>query len=84
MIPEGMKEDLWVGGFIGLGWRWLMITPIRHGICRCTATQQLQAEALLTLQGLLGKQANQPGALFPALDCGGGMVFCRSSPPSCC
>jgi hypothetical protein len=41
-------------------------------------------KAPLTLFRLLGKPAIQPDELFLALECCGGMVFSRSSPPSCC
>ncbi len=72
MILEGMMVDLWVGGFVGQGGRWLAITPNQHGVRRCAVTQQLQAEAFLALLGLLGEPAIEPDAPFPALDCCGG------------
>jgi hypothetical protein len=35
--------------FVGRGGKWLAIAPNRHGVRRCAATQQLQAEAFLAL-----------------------------------
>ncbi len=47
--PGRDDGDLWVGGVVGWGGRWSAITPNRHGVRRCAATQQLQAEAFLAL-----------------------------------
>ena len=71
-VPEGVTEDLRVEGFVGRGWRWSTITPNRHGVRRGAATQQPQAEALLTELGLLDEPATQPDAPFPALEGDGG------------
>ena len=64
-----MTEVLWVGRFVGRGGRWSAITPNQHGIRRCAATQQLQAEAFLALYVLLGEPAIEPDVPFPALEC---------------
>jgi hypothetical protein len=53
----------------------MAITPNPQGIRQCTATQQLYAEVLLALKGLLGKLAIKPDAPFPALDCYGGKAL---------
>ena len=71
-VPEGVTEDLRVEGFVGRGWRWSTITPSRHGVRRGAATQQPQAEALLTELCLLDEPATQPDAPFPALEGDGG------------
>ena len=79
-VTEGVTEDRRVEGFVGRGWRWSTITPNRHGVRRGSATQQLQAEALLTELGLLGEPASQPDAPFPALECDGGKATPGFSP----
>ena len=71
-LTEGVTEDHRVEGFVSRGWRWLTITPNRHGVRRGSATQQPQAVVLLTELDLLGEPATQPDTPFPALDCGGG------------